>query len=512
MPAAGGSVEAEILRVEGVSKTFNGVRALTDMKLAVNAGEIHALVGHNGSGKSTLVKILSGFHEADPGARAWLHGEAVDISALTRGGTDARSALRFVHQELGLILEMSAKENLELRHGNVTPAGRRSMAADVHDIGNIFESEIDLDIPLANLSPVDRTRVAIYSAVSYWETSGNLLVLDEPTAALPLPDVTRLYGLMQRMTAAGAGILLITHRLEEVVTYADRVSVLRDGELVTTLTRENASVAGLIRLMIGDQRERTALRDRAARTERVPKLSVRDLGGKTLAGLTFEVAEGEVLGFFGLPDSGVGELAGLLTAEKERAATGEARLGSGPWSPMKSLNTNDIKIVPPDRAQDGIIADMTVKENLTLSLLTRLRRLLGIKRDQEESLARQWVTRLQIQPGRLDAPAGRLSGGNQQKVLLGRSLSTSPAVLVLCEPTVGVDIGGRRLIYQLIASEVAQGLSVILISGDIDDLLALCDRVIVLKNGRNAGEQRYPGLDAHELLVAAAGSAEEVSR
>ena len=515
VPSGGplGSLEGDrrtLLRLEGVSKTFPGTKALDGVNFDVREGEVHALVGHNGSGKSTLIKVLSGYHHADPGAEAWLDEHPVELSALGHGTHGAAGRLSFVHQDLGLVLEMSAIENLAMHGGFVrSRTGRikwREQRRAARRLMAPFAVDINLNQPLSKATPVERTIVAIAAALQGWDSGGGVLVLDEPTAVLPPSEVGRLFRIVRDLRDRGAGIIYVSHRLDEVFDLCDRVTVLRNGKEVATRNVSDLGKGELVHLMLGVEMEpdyRAPVPDKVASE---PILEVKGLAGIYLQDTSFTLHKGEVLGIAGLPDSGRDELPRLLTDRRPMAYGGEVRVGaSGRWEPFHTWDNDSIVLLPPDRAREGIIGPMTVRENLSLAVLSRFGTPLRLDHRKERAFVNGWINRLDVKTAGSASGIMTLSGGNQQKVVFGRTLAREPDVLVLCEPTAGVDIGARHAIYDFVAEQVRQGLSVVVASSDVGDLLALCTRILVLKDGVVARDMPAAGLTEHQLVHAMEG-------
>jgi ABC-type sugar transport system ATPase subunit len=479
----GPNTSRDVLRVHGVSKTFPGTRALDDVEMDVTEGEIHALVGQNGSGKSTLIKILAGYHHADSGSQAWLNGEPFDI---TRTGT-RHDRMRFVHQDLGLFLELNAVDNLALRGEFLTDSIGRVMwnaqAELTEELLAPFDLKLDLRRPLGEATPVQRTVVAIASALAGWEGGPGVLVLDEPTAVLPPVDVERLLEIVQQVRSRGTSILYVSHRLDEVFRIADRVTILRGGRVVETRPVAGLDAQSLAELMVGsdvDAGYRAGLRVDA---QQPVVLSARNVTGKFLEGVDLDLRAGEILGVAGLPGSGRNELpyaiAGALTG-----ASGQLSLDGGPPVPLRKSASFDIPLVPEDRGREAVVAEFGVGENLSLSVLGRFSKFGWMRRKPERELIQKWTEIIEVKAESTAAPITTLSGGNQQKVVMARCLARDPRVLVLCEPTAGVDVGTRQAIYEFIADRARAGLSVLVSSSDTGDLLAICTRVLVMCNGR----------------------------
>ncbi|MFI9753493.1 sugar ABC transporter ATP-binding protein [Streptomyces collinus] len=478
----------------GLSKRFGGTQALRNVGLEVAPGEIHALIGPNGSGKSTLIKILAGYHHAEPGAVAELDGEPFDLGQVTASRHDR---LRFVHQELGLVGELSAIDNLALRHGfartafgNIRwPEMERRTTALVERFG----LGIDVRRPLASATPVQRTVVAIAAALQGWEGRRGVLVLDEPTAVLPPGEVARLFDIVREVRDAGAGVLYVSHRMDEIFALADRVTVIRGGRRIATRPVAELSPRSLAELMAGEEME-TDHRPAPSPGSADPVLEVRDLWAGPLRGVGFDLARGERLGVTGLVGSGHEVVPYAVCGAHAGRVSGRVRLPerSERWTEARDAGGLGLPLVPADRAGEGVIGDFSVGENLTLPLLDRLRARSGrLRRRRESALAEDWIGRVGVRTADR-RPAGAmittLSGGNQQKVVMARCLAQRPPVLTLCEPTAGVDIATRLQLYDLIERQADEGMGVIVSSSDTQDLLALCTRVLVVRDGLIARE------------------------
>jgi len=495
-------LQPPLLRITGVSKTFPGTVALDNVSMDVAPGEIHALVGQNGSGKSTLIKILAGYHQADPGSLAWLNGEPVDLAS-TAGSRHHR--LRFVHQDLGLFLELGAVDNLALRGEFITDAVHRirwkEQADATRELLGRFGLDLDLRKPLAEATPVQRTVVAIAAALVGWEGGPGLLVLDEPTAVLPPHDVAKLLEIVRGVRDQGTSILYVSHRLDEVFEIADRVTVLRGGRVVETRPVQGLDVQALAELMVGADVDAGYRAGLPAPDGREVVLRARDVRSRFLGGVDVELREGEVLGVAGLPGSGRDELPYAL-AGALAGATGQVEVSGQGWLPLRKSASFDIPIVPADRGREAVISEFSVGENLTLSVLDRFGKFGWLRRRPERALVGQWMSTIEVKATGSGALITTLSGGNQQKVMMARCLARDPRVLVLCEPTAGVDVGTRQAIYEFIADRARAGLSLLVSSSDTGDLLAICTRVLVMCNGRVVRELVGDEITEQTLLQA----------
>ena len=487
------------LSIRNLSKTFGATRALAGVSLEIRPGTVHALVGQNGSGKSTLIKILAGFHSPDAGAEILIHGRP-----LSPGSSEN---LRFVHQELGVVLELGAADNLALRGGYLRSRwGGVDWRAQERAAGDLLaklDVVIDVRRPLREVAPVDRVAVAIAAALQGWSGRG-ILVLDEPTAVLPHHEVERLLALVREARGGGASVLYVSHRLDEIFEIADEVTVLRDGGRVATVPIQGLTKSKLVSLMLGRAALESGREQRSGRPAGPPALRLRGAAGRFLRGVDLEVQAGEIVGLAGLPGSGREELPYAI-AGAAPGATGELRLAQdSAWRPVGRRDRR-VAFVPADRAVEGLVHQMTVAENLSLSVLDSLASRGRLDRRAEDRLVESWAERLELRMPGAGYSVDALSGGNQQKVVIGRVLARQPSVLVLAEPTAGVDVGARRAIFDFILAEARRGLAVIVASSDEGDLSALCDRVVVLRGGTIAAELRGAEVDDHAIVRAQEG-------
>jgi ribose transport system ATP-binding protein len=498
-------MSAPLLKLEGLSKTFPGLRALDDVSLQVSSGEIVALVGQNGSGKSTIVKVLAGLHQPDPGAH---------IVREVEGGED-ETELHFIHQDLGLVEMLSTVENLDLDRrlglGAVAPVRAVGERRRAEELIAGFGASFGVDAPVSKLTAAERAIVAIARALDGWTHSRNVLILDEPTSALHGDEVEKLFGAVRRVAARGAGVIFISHRLDEVTELADRIVVLRDGRVVADVGSTDFDHDQLVRLIAGVD-VRTAQADRAEAGPAV--LGVRGLRGPTIDGLDLELRSGEILGVSGVLGSGREQLAGILFGVSP-CQSGELSLGGqavGTLSPRSAIRRG-VAYVPGDRHRQGAVMSLTARENITLPRLRPLRRMLGwLDRGAERSEVRRWIESVAVNPPEPERALNLFSGGNQQKVVLAKWLRNDPKVLLLDEPTQGVDVGAKAGILELIASAAARGAGVLICSSDTKELALVCDRVLVMRDGSVVAEVAREELSEARLVreglgVAANGGA-----
>lgn len=482
----GSGLDAPLLSVRGISKTFTGTKALDGVSFDLYRGEVLAIVGQNGSGKSTLVKVLAGIHQADPGGHIEVIATKGQQSHIRRGD------LHFIHQDLSLIEQLSTTENLDLARPlgvrDLLPIRRRGEHDRAAKLVRAAGADIDVRLPVAHLSPAERTIVALARAMDGWQRPDGLLVLDEPTASFHSNEAQRLFRAIRQVASAGAGVLFISHRLDEVQAIADRVIVLRDGRSVLEIPVDEADDATLVRSMVGSDPASSKKHD-VSRVGNL-RLKVTDLVGVRLSGLSFSVQAGEILGVSGVLGSGREELGGLLFGS-ERRKVGTVEVDG---APLRAGNVGDaieagVGFVPADRARQGAVLLMNVRENLTLPDLRSIPRRFGwIRRRAELAETIQWVHAVDLRPAEPERPVLQLSGGNQQKVVLAKWLRTSPNVLVLDEPTAGVDIGAKVAIYRLVRAAASGGTAVVVNSSDTKELAEICDRVLVLDRGHLVGE------------------------
>jgi ribose transport system ATP-binding protein len=492
---------APILAVEGLTKAFGGTRALIDVSLDVRPGEVHALVGQNGSGKSTLIKILSGYHVADAGAVA-IRGSPMRLppppSELRRLG------IAFVHQDLGLVETMSVVENLRVGRYE-TGFGRRILwkreRMRTKSLLRRLGLDIDPDVPVARLSQAERVIVAVMRALQDVEdhAESGLLVLDEPTSALPAGEVESLFSSIRRVVGSGAGVLLVTHDVDDVFRVSDRVTVLRDGRRVATEDTASLSEHALITLIVG--RELGELYPPSSAAGQGTLLEVKDLSGQVAHDVSFTLRSGEVLGLTGLIGAGHDEVPYLIYGASN--GTGTIELDGRPLGTPSPERCKDagIVLVPTDRKRRSTIPAATVAENVTLGALSSFTRGPRLDHRLERTAVEEALRLFQVRPADPGRPLLTLSGGNQQKAVLARWLRLEPRVALLHEPTEGVDVGARRGIFEILLGAVARGTSVVYASAEYEDLAHICDRVLVFRRGRVVSELEGDQL-RHDVIAA----------
>ncbi len=499
VPAPGSARSpGEILRMVGVSKSFVGTLALHAVDFDLRHGECHVLFGENGAGKSTLIQILAGVHRPTKGTIVFA-GAPIEIQSVHHSRSLGISA---VFQEFSIAPSLTVAENLflgsEPRKGFLLD--RRKARAEARRILDGFGFRLHLDRRAGDLSRAETQMLEIARA---FRTPPSVLILDEPTASLTDAESERLFALIEQLKQQGVGIIYITHRMHEIARIGDRVTVLRDGRLVATLEKQDASVDRLISLMTG--RPKTELFPEIACRPAATMLDVRDLSTRDqrVKRATFSVRAGEVVGIAGLVGSGKGEI-GRACLGASSVQSGEVLLGGEDIvgrSPRRSIERG-LCYVPSDRRQDGLFLQHDICKNVSIaSLETAAIRSRGfISRMRERGLAREIVKRLTVRPSAIETEVARLSGGNQQKVMIGRFIARDAAVYIFDEPTVGVDVGARHAIYEQIKSLCEGGAAILLISSDLSEILNLTHRSYVMHQGRIVGECSRDELSEEKLL------------
>ncbi|MDX6537085.1 MAG: rhamnose transport system ATP-binding protein [Gaiellales bacterium] len=501
------AAEAPLLVVDHASKSFGAVRALEDGWIELRRGEAHALVGENGAGKSTLVKILAGVHRPD-GGRVLMDG--VEVVFDTTAQSHA-AGIAIIFQEPTLFPDLTVAENVfigaqPLRSGR--RIDRRRMRREVELLFEQLGVRLDPDRIARGLSIADQQIVEIAKALS---ADARVIVMDEPTAALTQTEVDRLFGVVETLRARGAAVLFISHRLDEVFALCQRVTVMRDGRHVVTEPAAETSTQKLIHAMVGRDLDALFPKQVAELGETV--LSVRRLTREgVFTDVSFDVKAGEIVALAGLVGAGRSEVARAIFGI-DRADAGSVEVHGRklpPASPNAAMAAG-IGFVPEDRRQQGLVMPISIERNMALASLDRLRRFLLIPRFAERRFASEWAARLQLRYGRLSDPASSLSGGNQQKIVLAKWLARRPALLIVDEPTRGIDVGTKAEVHRLLSDLANEGIAILMISSELPEVLGMADRVIVLFEGRVAGE--FDRSEASELSImqAAAGLAGEAA-
>jgi rhamnose transport system ATP-binding protein len=499
MPAA---AITPVLETVGISKAFPGVKALEAVDLKLYPGVVTALVGENGAGKSTLVKILTGVYAPDEG-RILLDGKEIEIpnaeAAFHRGITAT-------HQETVLFDDLTVTENIFIGHqitGRFGLLDWKAMRTRVKAILAELEVDLDPDMRLRDLAIARKHLVAIARALS---VDAKIVIMDEPTAALSYKEVEELYAIVAKLKREGKAILFISHKFEEIFRIADQYTVFRDGRAVGAGVVSEATPGGLIALMVGRTVDHIFPKVTVLRGESV--FAADGLSHPTeFADISFNLHRGEILGFYGLVGSGRSEVMQALFGIT-RPSGGTLKLDGKPVRVMRPADAvaAGIVYVPEERQRQGIMLALPVYQNITLPSLGRITKRGFLDLVREFDLARRYAGRLDLRASSLSQEVATLSGGNQQKVVIGKWLATEPRVIILDEPTKGIDVGSKAAVHAFMGELVAQGLAVIMVSSELPEILGMSDRVIVMREGRIAGVFDRIGLTAETLVRAATGN------
>jgi rhamnose transport system ATP-binding protein len=492
-----------LVELRGVSKRFGPVEVLSGIDLALAGGRIHGLAGENGAGKSTIVKILGGVHQPSAG-QILKDGSPI---VLPNPLAAQRLGIAVVHQHPALFPDLSVAENVfvgrqPLRGGRVDWP---SMTRRSRELLASLRLDIDVDVPVKMLSIAERQLIEIAKALSI---DARVLVMDEPTSAISAREIDRLFDILGRLRAQGVAVLFISHFIDEILGLCDDVTILRSGRRVTSAPSSELTPRDTVRYMIGTEPSAFFPKQPAAIGETV--LSVKGLSGAGFVeDVTFDLSAGEILGFFGLVGAGRTEVAEMLFGITP-PESGEILVGGRavrPRSPRQAMRLG-ISLVPEDRHQQGLVLPFSIRANATLPILGRLSGRFGIVNgSREAALARDFADRMRVVATGLEQLTSTLSGGNQQKVLLAKWLMPQPKVLILDQPTRGIDVGAKAEIHRIVSHLAAEGMAIILIADDAEEVIAMSDRILAFRTGRVAGEFVRGAFDREAMLLAAAHTA-----
>jgi ribose transport system ATP-binding protein len=492
---------APAIRLTGLTKTFGGHRALDDVSLEIPAGTVHGLLGENGSGKSTLIKVLTGVYEPDAGAVLEVAGRPAPLPLAP--GAFRALGISVVHQDLGLLPELSVAENMRIAQGIATRRAVVSWRTERRLAGETLRRhglDIDPAAAVATLGDTERALVAILRAVDELGDSRTLLILDEPTVFLPREGTDLLFRVVRDLVADGrTSVLLVSHDLNEVLEHTAQVTVLRDGRLAGTVDSATTDPVGLTELIVGADLA-AALRKRADVDTPGPQpgpvpgqglVQVARLVAPRLHGVSFDVGRGEVLGLTGLAGSGYDEVLPALYGAADDVSgdllVDRDALQLSSLTPTRALSAG-IVLVPADRRRDGGIAEESVERNMTMPVMTTLGSRFRLDRRALQRRAQELSRRYDVRPFDPGKAFGTLSGGNQQKAVLAKWLQTDPRVVLLAEPTQGIDVGAKAFVFDLLRRAADRGASILLASSDYEQLATVCDRVLVLARGHVVAE------------------------
>ncbi len=504
-PDPGRDTVAPVIELRGITKRFGLIEVLSNVDLSLYAGQVHSLAGENGAGKSTLVKILGGIHQPDSG-RILKNG----IETTILGSADARrQGIAVIHQHPAVFADLSVAENVfvgrqPLRMGGVDWA---AMTRRARELLSSLRLEIDVRVPVKILSLAERQAIEIAKALSI---DARVLVMDEPTSTISSREVDRLFEIVEHLKQQGVAILFISHFIDEILRWGDEVTILRSGKRIITLPATDLTPEQTVRHMIGT--EPGAFFPKEDTQIGPPVLSVRGLSGAGFVqDVSFEVRAGEILGFFGLVGAGRSEVAQMLfgITKPDRGEIQVDGQVARPRSPRHAMQLG-ISFLPEDRHQEGLVLQFPIRANETLPILRKLANDLGlVDRPKEAQIARDFAARMRVVATGIEQQTNTLSGGNQQKVLLAKWLIPSPRVLILDEPTRGIDVGAKAEIHRIVSQLAGQGMAVILISDDAQEVIGMADRIIVFRGGHIAAESVRPSFDREAMLLAAAHAARE---
>ncbi len=481
------------LSISGLSKAFGGAVALDDVALDVRVGEVHGLLGQNGSGKSTLIKILSGFHAPEPGGRLSLFGK--DVPLPLAAGQFRELGMAFVHQHLGLIPSLSVVENMRLSDFATDDLWRIRWRRECEAVAEIFDHyqlNIDPRVQVANLPQVERCLVAIVRAMEQIAASQSthggrgILVLDEPTPFLPRTGIDQLFDLVRQVVAKGASVIFVSHDVEEVMEITDRATILRDGRVAGTVVTAEASHDDFVELIVGRRVEPFHISHAHGLDEAV-EVRISHLRGRVVEDLNLSVRKGEVVGLTGLIGAGFEEVPAILSGAQQ-GQSGTMTLADQMFDlhhlkPAQAIAAG-IAYLPADRLAASGAGSLSVVENVALPSIRRFAGALGLNRGAMARWAKDVTTRHDVRPNRPEMALEQLSGGNQQKVLLAKWLEVAPVLLLLDEPTQGIDVGARQQVYEALDQAVNSDTTVICASADYEQLAQICDRVLIFAFGR----------------------------
>lgn len=489
-----------MLKLEHISKTYPGVRALDDVSLTFEQGEIHAILGENGAGKSTLIKIIAGAIEPDAGGTISFDGQVFDRMT---PALSAENGVAVIYQDINLVTPMTVAENIFMGRSMGRIYSKRRLNKLTQELFDEYGFQLDPAMRVERLSPANQQMVEIARAIS---NNAKIMIMDEPTAPLAASEVDLLFSVIARLKAKGVTIIYISHRMEEVFQITERISVLRDGCFVKTINTADTNRPELVKLMVGRELNESFPSRQNAPGEVI--LEARDLTGNSVEHISFQLRRGEILGFAGLVGSGRSETMELIAGAK-KPDSGELYLNGKQVrfnSPAAAI-AHGIGLIPEDRKEQGCILFNTVKFNTSLSAMKKLTHLGFINGKKNTELAEEYRESLRIKVPSVQQMVVNLSGGNQQKVVLAKTLAADPDVIIFDEPTKGIDVGAKQEIYQLMNQLVAQGKAILMVSSDMEEILGMSDRIIVLHEGLVSGELQREQFSQENVLHLASGTA-----
>ncbi|MGL5260524.1 MAG: sugar ABC transporter ATP-binding protein [Lachnospiraceae bacterium] len=491
--------EKYLLEMKKIEKSFPGVKALQKVDFQLKAGEVHAILGENGAGKSTLIKVLGGIYNAE-GGEIYINNEKKNIENVM----DSRKAgISIVHQELVLVSQMSVAENIFLGReiGNEFNINRTQMISEAQELLDAYEMNIKADVLVGELTIAQQQMVEIVKAISF---NSKILVMDEPTSSISDKEVHFLFNTMRNLTKKGVGIIYISHKMSELEEICDRVTIMRDGQNVGTKVVKEATKDELIALMVGRELTNYYTRDYQEQGKIVFKCEhISD--GKMAKDVSFDLRKGEIIGFAGLVGAG--------RSETMKTIFGLSEVASGTiWIDGKQVNIKSpidamkygITLVPESRKSEGIYAVQSIRFNTTIEILSTFIKNLRVDSKKEEKITQKYIDMMATKTPNQDQSIGNLSGGNQQKVMIGRWLATNPKILILDEPTRGVDVGAKAEIYAIMNQLVKEGMSIIMISSELPEIINMSDRIYVMNDGCITGCLDHDDVTQEKIMFLAA--------
>lgn len=491
-----------VLKLENITKFFPGIKALDGIHLNIRPGEIHALIGENGAGKSTLVKILTGVHPPTTGKITY---KGQDVSFKT--AIEAQEAgITAIHQEASMFPELSVMENIYMGHhlkgGKIGALSWRQMRKKTSDLLHRMELDINPDTLVKNLGVAQRHMVEIAKALSI---DADVVIMDEPTSALTLREVEDLYKIVRNLKSEGKAIIFISHKFDEIFEICDCFTVLRDGKYIGEGRVADNSVDDIVTMMVGRSLDQLYPKSEAERGSEILKVENLTRTG-VFNNISFNLHKGEILGFFGLVGAGRTEVMRAIFGI-DKISSGELTLRGKKFQPRsaKSAMSERIAYVPEDRQTQGVILEMSIAKNITLPQIDDLSTFGFLHTKKEKKVSVEYGSMMEIKAAGWNVDADTLSGGNQQKVVLAKWLSTQPEILILDEPTKGIDVATKAAVHKFVSELAAEGLAVIMVSSELPEILGMSDRVIVMHEGEQTAEFSRDEADSDKIIKAATG-------
>ena len=487
-----------MLRLEHITKTYPGVTALDDVSLSFEQGEVHAILGENGAGKSTLIKIITGAISPDPGGKILFDDQEYDRMT---PALSAENGVAVIYQDINLVTPMTVAENIYMGKKFGKIYSKRRLNAMAKELFEEYGLDLDPAMAVEKLSPAMQQMVEIARAIS---NHCKIMIMDEPTAPLAAHEVETLFNIIRKLKSQNVTVIYISHRMEEVFEITERISVLRDGTYVKTINTADTNRQELVNLMVGRELKESFPSRKAERGAVV--LETRELTGNSVENISFQLHKGEILGFAGLVGSGRSETMELICGAK-KVQSGEILLNGKSVkikSPADAIQKG-IGLIPEDRKEQGVILFNTVQFNTSLSSLHKLTKLGFINGRKNAALAEEYREELRIKVPSVKQMVVNLSGGNQQKVVLAKTLAADPDIIIFDEPTKGIDVGAKQEIYNLMNKLAEEGKAIIMISSDMEEILGMSDRILVLHEGRLSGELQRDEFSQEAVLELASG-------